>query len=507
MGPASTGNAEHLRTDHLVQNLGHHAVSGGLVTAAAQGTKFVLNLGSAILLARLLSPQEFGVVAMALAAAGLLSLFKEAGLSLATVQSETITQGQVSSLFWINVALGAITSVIGIFLAPLIAWFYRDPRVTDVMIAVSFVALLTGMAVQHQALLIRQMRFRALAIIEVASMLAGIGAACCLAAFGFGYWSLVAQQLCAAAAGLALIWWASRWRPTIPDWRNGLAPLLTFGAHLTVSDLVGRLATSSDAILVGRFFGAEPLGLYSRASVLIARPLEQLLTPLSAVLIPVLSRLQSDPDRYRRTFLRAYDTLALITFPFGAVCLALAEPIVLVILGPNWAGVVPLFAGFSLVAMSLPLSIAASWLFTSQGRGRDLLHTYLLLSGVTVGAFLAGLAWGPLGVVLALAVASFVIRLPILYHLAGRRGPVRTVDLWKAFASHLPCWVAVYAATTLVHRSLGPAEPLVQLLVCAPVGLVAAAGLVLVLQRPRESALYTWNTLRGSLARPWGGAA
>jgi len=507
MGSTSSAKAEHFRTDHLVQNLGKHAISGGFVTAGAQGGKFVLNLISVVVLARLLGPEDFGLVGMVLAVTGLLGLVKEAGLSTATVQRETITQEQVSNLFWINLALSGIAGVISIVLAPLAAWFYRDSRLTGIMFALSFTFLLSGSTVQHQALLVRQMRFRAIAIIEVASMGAGIVTGCSLALFGLAYWSLVGQQLCVAATGLALTWWTSGWRPTKPKRHSGVAPLLSFGAQLTVSDLVGRLATASDSILIGRFFGAGPLGLYSRAGVLLARPLEQLLTPLGAVLIPVLSRLQSDPERYRRTFIRAYDTLALITFPFTALCLVLAEPLVLLVLGPKWKGVVPLFAGFTLVALSLPLLIAASWLFISQGRGRDLLQTYLVLSFVTVSAFIVGLKWGPLGVVLALAAASLMIRQPILYHLAGRRGPVRTADLWKGFLSHLPCWVAVYATTTLALSMVGHAAPLVQLLVCGPVGLAAAAGVVFALKRPRESALYTWNTIRSSLARQWSGTA
>jgi len=278
---------------------------------------------------------------------------------------------------------------------------------------------------------------------------------------------------------------------------------VSFGAHVTVSDLIARTAVATDGIIVGRLFGAESLGLYSRASVLVARPLEQLLAPLDAILVPVLSRLQSDPERYRRTFIRAYDTLALITFPFSALCLALAQPLVLVVLGPRWSAVVPLFAGFTLVALSLPLSMVAISLFMSQGRGRDLLHTYVLLSSVTVAAFVAGIPWGTLGIVLALAFTGLMIRLPILYYLAGRRGPVRTVDLWKGFLAHLPVWLAVYGAAALAYGMVGQAAPLAQLVVCGPVGLGGGLAAVLALKRPRASASYAWRTVRRSLASRW----
>ena len=334
---------------------------------------------------------------MVLGITGLLGLFKEAGLSTATVQRETITQEQVSNLFWINVALGGVVCLLSIAMAPLIAWFYRDSRLTGIMTVQSFTFLLSGSTVQHQALLSRQMRFQAIAAIDVVSMLVSILVGCGLAAFGFGYWSLIGMQLSLAATGLVLTWWTSGWRPLMPRRHSGVGHMLSFGAHLTAADLVGRLAANSDLILVGRFFGPGPLGLYSRANVLLARPLEQLLTPLSAVMTPVLSRLQSDPERYRRTFLRAYDALALITFPFAALCLALAEPLVLLLLGPQWKGAVPLFAGFTLVAVSLPLSTAPSWLFMSQGRGRGLFHMYLIAGAVTVRCLFSRVAMGPSG--------------------------------------------------------------------------------------------------------------
>jgi len=197
--------------------------------------------------------------------------------------------------------------------------------------------------------------------------------------------------------------------------------------------------------------------------------------------------------------MRAYETLALITFSFAAMCLALATPLVLVILGPKWKGVIPLFSAFAIVAVSWPLAEVAVWLFQSQGRGREQLYNHTLGGAVTLASYVIGLHWGPLGVVVAVAITSMTIRLPIVYHFAGRSGPVTTGDLWMAFFSHLPCWGTVYLATTLGHMMLKDAAPIVQLLVCGPIGLGAGAVLVLMFRRPRESASYVWNTVRNSL--------
>lgn len=280
--------------------------------------------------------------------------------------------------------------------------------------------------------------------------------------------------------------------------------MVSFGAHLTIADLIGRFSVTSDTILIGRFFGAAPLGLYTRASVLLARPLEQIFTPIAAVLIPVLSRLNSDSERYRRAFLRTFDVLAIVILPFSAMCLALARPIVLMILGPKWNEVIPLFSAFALVAASTPLSTVCTWIFESQGRGKDQLRNHTLAGIVTVAAYLVGLKWGPIGVILSLAITSMLIRLPIVYYIAGRSGPVSTGDLWTAFLSHLPCWFTVYGATMMARLTVEQSAPVIQLLVCVPIGLAVGYVGMLMFRRPRQSASYAWNTMQTSLAQRLG---
>jgi len=490
---------EHFRTDHLLHNIGDRAVSGGFVTICAQAAKFILNFVAAAVLARLLSPKDFGLVGMVLGVTAIVGVFKELGLSTATVQRDTITQQQVSNLFWINVGFSGMLAAISAALAPLIAGFYHDPRVAGIMLALSVTFLLTGSTVQHQALLTRQMRFRALALIDVTSIAIGFAIACTSAWFGFAYWALVAQQLGTAACNLAMTWWTSGWRPHVPKRNSGVRPLVRFGAHLSVADFVGYSLANSDNILLGRLFGAESLGLYTRANVLLARPIQQVITPISSVLIPVLSRLKSDPERYRRSFMRGYDTLALFVFPFAAMCLALAKPLVMVILGPKWTGAIPLFAAFTVVAISGPLSAVCSWIYESQGRGEDQLRNHTAAGAVTVMSYLLGLRWGPLGVVVSLAIVSILIRMPLVYYLAGRRGPVGTRDLWIGFLSHLPCWGAVFLTTSLVHKLVERAAPLVQLSVCGPIGLGSGAVLILMFARPRQSAFYVWHTAKSAL--------
>src|SRR6266545_2521612 len=169
----SDPNEQHFATDHLLTNLKGRVISSGFVTMAAQGAKFALNLAYTMVLARLLIPEDFGLIAMVMTVTGFLRVFKDAGLSTATVQREGITHAQVSNLFWINLAVSALASLIMAGTAPLIAWFYREPRLVTVTMVLSITFLLSGSAVQHQALLNRQMRFKAIALIEIASMVFG----------------------------------------------------------------------------------------------------------------------------------------------------------------------------------------------------------------------------------------------------------------------------------------------------------------------------------------------
>jgi len=499
-------HGKHFRTDHLLVDIGHRAVTGGFITISAQAGKFILNFAAAAVLARLLNPKDFGLVGMVLGVTGIVSVFKELGLSTATVQRETITQEQVSNLFWINVGFSGILTALCAALAPLVCWFYRDSRILGIMLALSLTFVLTGSTVQHQALLTRQMRFKALAAIDLTSLGIGFLSACVIARVGFEYWALVAQQLGTAAVALAMTWVVSGWRPKLPTRNSGVKPMVMFGAHLSLADFVGQFSANCDSILLGRFYGAGPLGLYTRAQVLLARPIQQIVAPINAVLIPVLSRLQSDSERYRRSYMRAYGGLALVIFSFCGMCLALAKPLVLVILGRKWAGVIPLFESFTIVAVSTPLMAICSWIYESQGRGRDQLQNHTIVGSVTIIAFLLGLRWGPMGVVTSLAIISIVIRLPIVYYIAGKRGPVRTRDLWMGFLTHLPCWVSVFGATALTYKVVQNAHPIVQLFVCCPVGMLLGASLMLLFPHPRESAFFVADkvttALKGRFAKP-----
>lgn len=490
-GSASKGidpNEKHLNTDHLLGDLKGRTIFGTFITIAAQGIKFLLNLAFIMVLARLLTPKDFGLYAMVTAIMGFLWIFQDIGLSTATVQRQEISHTQVSNLFWVNVGVGSLVTLVVAASAPAIAWFYREPRLVGVTLALSVTFLLTTSAVQHIALLNRQMRFGAIAIIEIAAVLGSYLTGVGMALSGYGYWALVGANVMQVVVRLVMAWLISGWQPRLPSRNAQTRHLLSFGANITIGNLINTLARGLDNVLIGRFFGPVAVGLYSRASILLMRPLEQITIPMNAVLIPALSRVQTEPERYRRTFLRVYEAMALVTFLSTGILLALARPLTLVVLGAKWEQAVPIFAGFAIAALWVPLTGASTWLFQTQGRGKDWLFTSLLCSSITIAAYIAGLPFGPVGLAIAFSTAGLVFGMPVVYYFAGRQGPVTTADLWSAVFRYLPLWIVVCGVTWLVRVPLVNSRPLVQLVVCAPVGLFAGAILICVVPPMRRVA-------------------
>jgi O-antigen/teichoic acid export membrane protein len=489
-------NRHHFRTEHLLTDLRGRTISSVAITMSAQAAKFGLSLTSTVILARLLMPRDFGLVAMVTTVTSFLLVFKDAGLSIATVQREGITHAQVSNLFWVNIGVSLLSSLIVAALAPVIASFYRDARLIHIALFLSATFLISGSTIQHQALLKRQMRFKAMALIDVGSMAVGVVVGIMLALLGYRYWSLVGLSLSMEAAGLLLTWSVSRWRPRLPSRRSGIRPLLSFGANLTLSSFIFYLARGMDNVLIGRVYGPASVGLYSRANALLMRPLEQFLGPINAVFVPTLSRLQGQPERYRSTFLRLYEAVAVIGFLFTSLFLALAHPLTLVLLGPKWEQATIIFGGFTIAALAVPLAGASTWLFTSQGRGGDMLVAGSINAVVTVLSFIVGLPFGPVGVAMVFSLSSLLIRLPILYFVVGRRGPVRTWDLWAVFFRHLPIWVVVFCGTWLALILVANLGPLAQLFICAPIGLLVGVAVICSFASQRKVATYLIKSLR-----------
>lgn len=379
-----------------MKDLKERTLRGGLAKICAQGAGFFLRIGSLMVLARLLDPNDFGLVGMVTAVTGVFSLFKDAGLSVATVQRVRITNEQVSTLFWINIGLGMILGILSLAVAPILVSFYEEPRLFWVAAALGAGFLFNAAGVQHSALLQREMQFTALAIIEVISLLVSIGVGVSTAMAGFGYWALVGMAITSPAASTVLLWLSSSWVPVWPRRGMALKPILHFGGIATLNSLVVYIAYNLEKVLLGRFWGAEALGIYGRAYQLISIPTENLNTASGGITFAALSRLQEDPDRLRHYFLRGYSLVLALTLPITLACALFANDIILILLGEKWKEAISIFQLLTPTILVFALINPFVWLLYSIGLVGRSLKIALVIAPLVILAYLLGLPYGPM---------------------------------------------------------------------------------------------------------------
>lgn len=414
-----------------------------------------------MILARLLSPVDYGVIAMVAAITGFVAVLKDGGLSTATIQQTNISDAQVSTLFWINTTLGVAVAIIVMVMSPAVAWFYNNPALSWVTVAMAVPFALGGLTVQHQALLQRQMKFRVLAVIDISCTLLALIVAVIMALNGFRYWSLVAMTIASALANLMLVWAFCRWRPSRPSRGSGVRSMLAFGGGLTINNFFGTLSGAVDRVLLGKFFGTSAAGQYARAQGLLYQPIQQIMPTLQTVGLPALSRLKSQPDKYCLTFLNLMKVTVFASSFMASFMFSGADWLVAFFLGPQWTEAVDVFRCFVGPVFTIPISTLCILSLTAQGKGQALVRWGVVNNAVLIFSILMGLPWGAKGVAAAISISALCVRVPFLYYLLGKIGPATANNLWRVAApGFVLCLVAtagmgLLRAVAPVHNVMG----------------------------------------------------
>ena len=472
----------HTSTAHLAADLRARSARGSATSLLTQGLKFLLGFGSTIVLARLLVPADFGLVAMVVAVTGFVSLFRELGLAAATVQSPDIDDAQVTTLFWINVVLGGLLALVIAGLAPVIAWFYGDPRLTLIALALAPTAFMSGAACQHRALLRRQMRFGVLNAIDLAAFAAGVGVALVAAARGAGYWALVALPLTVELVNAVGVWRACRWRPGRSASYADVRRLVAFGGNITGFEVVNYWARNVDNLLLGRVWGPVQLGLYAKAYQLLMMPLELISGPIGAVATSALSRLAADsPQRYRSAAVGTIQKIGLLTMPAAVLMMIAADWLVAVVLGDQWLAAAPIVAVLGIAALTQPVGHTAGWLMVTQDRARDLMRWGFIGGAIAILSILAGLPWGAFGIATSYAVIGLLVRTPLLLWFVGRRGPVSADDYVRGMTIPFVAAIVALVVCAGMRALLPPLTPVSGLLLMVATIGVAMPATVAVL--------------------------
>jgi O-antigen/teichoic acid export membrane protein len=478
-------------TEHLYADLKGRSVRGGAMTLTSQGAQFVLQTVSTVVLARLLTPADFGLVAMVTAITGLGQAFADLGLSEATIQHPEISHEQVSTLFWINVAIGSTLTLITAAMGPVLAWFYREPRLIDIALVVSLTFLIGGLRVQHDALLRRQMRFLSLAIRDVAAYVLAVPIAIMLAWRGAGYWAIVALPLILNFTQMTLSWVMAGWVPGLPRGDAKVRSLIAFGGNVAASYLIFNLNRSADSILIGWRWGPGPLGLYSRAMNLLMLPVRQLGTPARSVAVSTFSRVQSDPERLARYYLRTANLMMWIAAPLFGFLFVDSDPVIVLTLGSRWRDAVPVFQMLAVSALGQLMLDLTGWLFVSRGQSQRLLRLSVIICPIVVGSFAVGLPFGIRGVALSGALVLIVI-FPWILKFSFNGTPLTLRRFWNAIAYPIStCMAGVLSAELALHL-IAPQRIGIQLLVSA-ISFAVGLSLSLLLPPVRQEIMSLWR--------------
>ncbi len=476
-----------LSTEHLEADLKGRSVRGGLLTLSSQGAQFVIQSVSTVVLARLLTPADFGLVAMVTAVTGLAVSFADLGLSEATIQCQEVSYDQVSTLFWVNVAIGFTLMLVTAALAPGLAWFYKEPRLKEITLVLSVTFLIGGLKVQHDALLRRQMRFSSLAIRDVASYAVAVSVAVIMAWRGIGYWALVGFPVALSLTRMTLSWLMVRWIPGLPRFDTSVGSMIVFGGHVATSYVIYNVNRSADSVLIGWYWGAGPLGLYSRAYNLLMLPVRQLSAPIGSVLIPAFSRLQHDPERFARYYLRAINLVMWMSAPLFGFLFVAAEPVIVLILGNKWRGAAPVFQILAISAWGQLLLDSTIWSFVSRGKSERLLRLLLFISPILVGSFAIGLPFGIKWVALSGSVVLLAI-LPWILKFTFHGTNLSLRRLGRAVLYPILLCLAGVASAEIALHLIAPQRIISQLLV-AVLGFAVAYSLSALIPRVREEVM------------------
>jgi O-antigen/teichoic acid export membrane protein len=477
---------------------GKVALRGSVVTGISQAVKIGLQLLSVVVLARLLVPEDFGLVAAVGPIVAFVALFQNLGLQQAVVQRPEIGQTELNRSFWIMAAVGLACTVAVVAASPAVAWFYRDPRMQGITIAAALPLLIGSMSGLPLSLLNRNLRFGRLALVDVASALLGFVAAAAGAWYGLGYWSLLIGSAVSAIGSLLAAWWWSRWLPGRPDFRID-RDIMSFGANLTGFNIVNFFSRNLDNILIGKYAGAVELGYYDRAYKLLLFPIQNIITPLSRVMIPLLSRVQADKPRFRELYLQTVWALAFATVPGIAALVITSDQVVALLFGQKWLPVAPIFAWLGLAGLMQGVGNTTGWVFICQGKTRPLFQWGVYSSLTTIAAFFLGLPWGATGVAAAYAISGYVLRVPVLAVMIHRTGPVSAQDFLLVQFLYVASSIMAWAAVKLLPAVFLLASNLMTVVLVTALSYAFAALLTLVVPQSRQATISVYRKLGNAM--------
>ena len=434
-------------------SLGRRAARGGTITVLAQFARFIVQFSATLVLARILAPQDFGLVAMVVAITGIAVVIGAFGLATAASHARVLTGGQRTNLFWANTAIGVVAGAAIAVAAPAIVLLYGEERLAVLVPFLAIPLVLNGAATQHLTSLARELRFGRLAIVEIGSVTIGVGASVLAALGGWGVWALVLQPIAIGTATLLGSIIAGGWLPGLPDRKSSIRELVRIGAHLLGTRSLAYSAQNADTVVLGIIGSATLVGYYNRAYQLVQVPLAQINAPLSRVAIPVLSKFSRTDPRFQHYLQRAQLLSCYVTIPVFALMAGASAALIPVLFGPGWEATIPLLMLLSISGVFRSAAQATYWLFVAGSATAQQLRANIVIQSVIIVGILVGAVWGAIGIAASLIV-TYAIAWIIGLLWAGKATQVPIGGLfWTALRSivlvALPVFLVAWTAVTL----------------------------------------------------------
>ena len=438
----------------------------------------ILIIVLSVVLARLLSPREFGLVSMVAIFTGFASIFQNVGLGAALVQYQNVTEKHRSSVFWVNVGSGLLLTILFVVASPLIAMFYGESVLVPITTVLAFQFFFGGLSAVHRTLFQKEVNFKAISLIGVVSTLFGGVTGIVLAWQEYGVWSLVARSLFNQASAALLLWIVSPWNPKFTFSRDALQDLWRFSLNLLGTKTMNFWVRRLDDLLIGRFLGSDSLGIYTKSYGIMMLPLRNVSGVIARVMFPSLSKIQEDIPRVRRIYLRMTGAIALISFPLMLGLFVTVDPFVLGVFGPQWSGMISPLKVFCFAGMWQSIATLNGNLYLSQGRSDLQFRVSLFTKPFMIAGIAVGLYWGLMGIVVGFSAASFIIW-GVEFRYAGGLVNLTFGDLLHHLSGIFACALGMAGGVYALGLVLPPEwSHWLQLVTQVPVGILLYWGIV-----------------------------
>ncbi|MDP9142527.1 MAG: lipopolysaccharide biosynthesis protein [Pseudomonadota bacterium] len=471
------------------------AVRGGVAIVAARlGIQFI-RLALTAVLARILSPEDYGLVSVVLAVSGLGMVLQDLGLSASTIQREKISAQQISVLFWLNATLGLLIAATGVLCSPLIATFFARPEIESISMALFAGMLIPSLSVQHRALLQRQMRFTEQSVISVIAIVLAGASAIAVALNDGGPWALVALIIVNDLITLVLSWRASGFMPGPYRWDAEAYSMVRFGGGFLMFRLMGYLAQNLHVVLIGRTTGISAAGLFTRAQSTANLLLGYTNEPAGKIAMAALPKHNNAPEAFARFYNRCLAVMMFTGAPIACFTWMFAGDLIRILMGPQWDTAAALLSVLAIGMAVQPALNSTGWIYLARAEIRNMVLWGLIGWGVMIAAALVGLLWGIYGVAWAWTLSLYALLIPCL--LAAFRGTqIRLMASMLIVIKPLAAAVIALALTSPLRNALVDLPAVVRLVACGTLFGLGYLGLVWWVFGQKELIVDIFHSLR-----------